>query len=603
MLSVAPAIPKLKNRFSSHLFLLSFSRFLSRSSTSPRFGNFSLLLQGHPSLPRLLQIHARIYRFGADQDDLIATRLIGRYPIQVALKVFRLLREPNIFPFNAIIRRLAEDGLFDHAFSLFKSLKVRSISPNDFTFSFLLKACFKSADARHVQQIHTHIVTLGFDHDSVGVVSSWTCLIAGYAQLGRSEEALVLFLRMIEQDIRPENDTMVSILSACSSLDAQEVQRWEKNFLELASNFDGNTNECYHDSINTILVYLYGKWGKVEKSRELFDKLTERGRRSSVLPWNAMITGYVQNGFPVEALSVFQLMVAGGNPKPNHVTMVSVLSACAQVGDLDLGSGVHEYMKTNGSKDIVESNTFLATALIDMYSKCGSLGKAKEVFDQMVAKDVVAFNAIIMGLAINGKGEEALRLFSMMEELGVHPNGGTFLSVLCACNHSGLAGEGRQIFLDMIPRYSITPNVEHYASYIDLLARVGHIEEALKVVSLMPIEPNGMVWGALLAGCLLHSRVDLAPDVARSLVKVDPCNSAGYVMLSNVYAIEHQWDTISELRGMMSKKGIKKQPGCSWISVNGVLHEFLVGSRSHPQIERIYHILDGLSKEIKSLGP
>ncbi|KAE8008064.1 hypothetical protein FH972_004611 [Carpinus fangiana] len=433
-----------------------------------------------------------------------------------------------------------------------------------------------------------------------GVVCCWTSLLAGYAQLGDTEEVLRLFLMMVQLNLRPESDTLISVLSACSNLEIERIEEWVKILTEIDKNIDSKKSD--RDAVDTVLIYLYGKWGKIENSRERFDEIVDNAK-TNVLPWNAMIGAYVQNGFPMEALSIFHLMVVDPNRKPNHVTMVSVLSACAQIGDLDLGRWVHEYMKSIGSTGVIESNKILATAFIDMYSKCGSLETAKEVFDHMVSKDVVSFNAMIMGLAANGEGEEALGLFSKMQEFGLKPNAGTFLGVLCACCHSGLAEKGRQIFIDMTSSFSISPELEHYACYIDLLARVGLVKEALEVVFSMPFEPNKFVWGALLGGCLLHSRVELARYVSRKLVEVDPDNSGGYVMLANAFAVDRCWGDVSALRWLMREKGVKKQPGRSWISINGVMHEFLVGSQSHPHIKSIYHTLDGLVKQMKVASP
>lgn len=582
-------------------------------------------LQGRISYPRLLQIHAQVFQVGAQQDNLIATRLIGHYPSHLALRVFHQLQKPNIFPFNAIIRVFAEEGLFSDAFSLFKSLKQTSLSPNDFTFSFLLKACFRSQNSRYVKQIHTHVMKMGFLCNSFvcasllavyakglkdlgsarlvfdempekSIVCCWTSLIAGYALSGQSEQVLRLFLMMVDENLRPEDDTMVSVLSACSNLDIVDIEKWVTILSKVVSNVDAKKFGC--DSVNTALVYLYGKWGKVEKSRDRFDQISDNGKQS-VLPWNAMIGAFVQNGFPMESLSLFRVMVEDPKYRPNHVTMVSVLSACAQIGDLDLGRWVHEYLKSKGSKGVIGSNRILATALIDMYSKCGSLERAKEVFDQMVSKDIVSFNAMIMGLAVNSEGEEALRLFSRIQEFGLQPNAGTFLGALCACSHSGLSEEGRQIFNDMTSSFSVSSKLEHYACYVDLLARVGLVEEALEVVTSMPFEPNSFVWGALLGGCLLHSRVDLAQYVSNKLVRSDPDNSGGYIMLANAFASDRRWGDVSALRWVMREKGVNKQPGCSWISIDGVVHEFLVGCPSHPQIESIYNTLVGLVKEMK----
>ncbi|RVW61364.1 Pentatricopeptide repeat-containing protein, chloroplastic [Vitis vinifera] len=305
------------------------------------------------------------------------------------------------------------------------------------------------------------------------MVRCWTSLIAGSAQSGQTEEVLRLFFMMVKENLRPENDTIVSVLSACSKLEAVEIEKWVMILSEFIN--DDDTGSFGRDSVNTVLAYLYGKWGKRICPKWLF----------------------------LEALSLFRVMIEDLNLRPNHVTMVSVLSACAQVGDLDLGKWIHGYVKSEGCKAILESNTFLATALIDMRG-----------------------------------GIEA---FLQNARARLRPNSGTFLGVLCACSHSGLLDTGRQMFLDMIPHFSVPPELEHYACYVDLLARVGLLEEAFEVVASMPFVPNNFVWGALLQGCRLHSRLELAQDVSQKLVKVDPENSAGYVMFSNALASDQQW--------------------------------------------------------------
>ncbi|KAL7099165.1 hypothetical protein ACP275_09G065800 [Erythranthe tilingii] len=236
-------------------------------------------------------------------------------------------------------------------------------------------------------------------------------------------------------------------------------------------------------------------------------------------------------------------------------------------------------MRTSGKKHVLSSsNVNLATALIDMYSKCGNLDAAREVFAEIVEKDVVSFNAMIVGLAVNGKGDGALGLFSEMQELCLLlPDSGTFLDALSACSHSGLLDKGREIFDEMSRKDSlISPKLEHYSCYIDLLARSGYIEEALGVVSCMPFEANEFVWGAILAGSVLHNRLEIARNVYSMLVGVDPENSGGYVMLSNSFASDLEWRSVSKLRGVMREKWVVKERGRSWINTGGVVHEFLV---------------------------
>ncbi|XP_019188234.1 PREDICTED: pentatricopeptide repeat-containing protein At1g08070, chloroplastic-like [Ipomoea nil] len=607
-------------------FLYHFMHSLSPNSD---FARLSQLLQGRIPSSHLFQIHARVFRIGAHQDNLVATRLVGQYPSKLALRVFHHLQKTNLFPFNAIVRVLSEEGLYFDAFLVYKKLKkLKFLSPNDLTFSFLLKACTCTSDSTYVQQVHAHIVKFGFlvnsfvcngllsvyaktlkDFDSAcklfdkmpqkDAISCWTCLISGYAKSGQSEKALSIFLSMVKGNLRPEKDTMVSVLSACSNLDFVQVENWIRKLSDTVNHYD--LKDFSFDSVKTVLVYLYGKYGEVDKSGEMFDQISVDGKRS-VVSWNTIIGAYVQNGCALEAISRFRLMSEQWKCSPNHITMVSVLSACAQVGDLDLGVSVHEHMKSRQQREGVGvlSNKNLATALIDMYSKCGSLERAREVFDEMVAKDVVSFNAMIMGLASNGEGENAVRLFARMLELNLKPNAGTFLGILCACSHSGLLQKGREMFKEMMSqRFSIAPKLEHYACYIDLLARMGCIAEALEVVTSMPFEPNNFVWGALLAGCLLHNKLELANFISSKLVQVDPHSSAGYVMLSNAFAIDHHWNNVSGLRSSMKESGVTKQPGCSWISIEGNVHEFLAGSATNFQDGIIHDALEGLLKEMK----
>lgn len=584
----------------------------------------SNLLKGRISKPHLLKIHAKVFALGAHQDNLIATRLIGHYPYQSGLSVFNCLRSPNIFPCNAIIRSLAEEGHFSSAFFIFKRLIFLSLLPNDLTFSFICKACFRAGDVVYVRQVHTLVLKLGYGDDCFvsngllavyargfsdlvsarkvfddipdkGLVCCWTSLIAGYAKLGQSEEALQMFLFMVRDSLRPDDETMVSVLSACSNLDIDNYEKWAK----VLSEFEGNcgSNRFCFDAVNVVLVYLYGKLGNVEDGRHVFNKISAHGK-TSVISWNVVIGAYVQNADALEALSLFRQM-EDYNSCPNHVTMVSVLSACAQIGDLELGVKVHNYIKSEGWKGCLASNRNLNTTLIDMYCKCGDLKRARDVFGGMFAKDVVSFNVMIMGLAINGEGHEALSMFFKMQDVGLIPDAGTFLGVLCACSHSGFLEKGRRLFADMSLHFFIYPKLEHYACYVDLLSRSGCIQEALEVVMSMPYEPNGFVWGSLLAGCVLHKKLEYGENISKMLIRADPENSAGYVLLSNAYASDRRWGDVSELRCFMKEKGVKKHSGNSWITIEGTVHEFLAGSPSHPQIGQILDILDELSMKMK----
>ncbi|KMZ60466.1 putative Pentatricopeptide repeat-containing protein [Zostera marina] len=615
--------------------ILKIKRTFSSVNLPPFSDNRKLLagiLQTPVSVPHLLQTHARIFRLNVHNDNLIATRLIGRHQPHFALCILNNLHSPNIFPYNAAIRILSESSsLASSAFEVYNSLKLRDVFPNDFTFSFLLKACSRCGDVRSLWQVHGQVLKLGFGSDESvvgGLLSGygkgvddifsahklfdemsekgdagwlWTCLIAGYARMNKPDQALVLFLKMIDEGVDPTDDTMVSVLSSCSRI--TEIEKWIDRFSKIRS-----TNQraaILGDSIDTVLIYLYGK---SEERRDegallLFREMKSSGRRLSVVTWNAMISFYIQTGSPHDALELFDEMIRS-NSNPNHVTIVSVLSACSQVGNLELGKWAHEYMNMKSShgrrlRDALRSNTILATAFIDMYSKCGSLEAASQVFSRiMVQKDTVIFNAMITGLSINGRGKQAIQLFYQMRKLGVQPNEATFLGLLSGCVHSGLIRQGEQVFKSMHQVYSMRPNLEHYSCYVDLLGRGGRVEEAAEVIRRMGMEPNEQVWGALVGGCVT---TETARSVARRVVDLDPGRSGGYVMLSNVYAGDLRWGEIAGLRGAMKEKGVRKQPGCSWISLDGSMHCFFVGCRSHHRIHDILLALQNLYNEMQHL--
>lgn len=577
------------------------------------------LLRGPIPTRRLLQIHGRVFRVGAHQDDLIATRLIGQHLPHLAPRLLRLLSNAGIFPFNAAVRVLADSGSSAAAFSVFRSLKRRSISPNAFTFSFLLKACcFQSSHGPETRQVHAHIVKHGLEEDAplcngllsayakgAGdlsdarklfegmpgrriAVAAWSCLIRGLAQGDRPVEALSLFLRMRQEGLSPEDDTMVAVLSACSKI--QETEKWIELLLSSRRPADAE------DPIDIILIYLCGKLGEIERSTVIFDAVVHRSGRTSIVLWNCMIGACAQNGRPAQAVELFHRLVSSpDHPKPNHVTMAGILPAIAEIGDLELGRWAHRFMEADGHRrGVLRSNSILATAFVDMFCKCGSPEEARRIFAGIASKDAVCFNAMMGGLAVNGRGAEALEIFAEMREIGVRPNGSSFVALLSACNHAGMVAEGRRLFEEMQRRHSIRPEAEHYACYVDLLARSGRIAEAAAAVA--AAEPDEQVLGAILTGCLVHGRVEEAREGGKKLVEEGPEIAAGYVLLSNACAAGERWEEVAGVRGLMMQRGLRKQPACSWITLEGVTRAFHVGGLDRTE----FHLLHQMLCDLKS---
>jgi pentatricopeptide repeat protein len=241
-------------------------------------------------------------------------------------------------------------------------------------------------------------------------------------------------------------------------------------------------------------------------------------------------------------------------------------------------------------------------ALIDMYAKCGRLEIARRLFEKMPKRDVVSWNVMILGYGLHGQSKDAIALFSQLEQKGIKPDDITFICILSACSHAGLVDEGRKYFNSLNRDHRFTPRMEHYICMVDLLGRAGCLDEAQELINNMPYEPDASVWGALLGACRIHCNIALAEYVAKHHLKLESNNTGCYVLLSNIYAAAGRWHDAAKVRTMIKTKGLKKNPGRSWIEIKNSVHTFVGGDRSHPQSEKIYAVLDSLMNDMKKEG-
>jgi pentatricopeptide repeat protein len=235
---------------------------------------------------------------------------------------------------------------------------------------------------------------------------------------------------MQQEGVQPNSVTFVGVLNACASVVALEDGRCVHHQIV----------ECGWDSnvfLANSLVDMYAKCGSIEDSSRVFKKLPSR----DVVTWTAMILGHVQSGQGQKALELFQQMQQEG-VRPNSVTIVGVLNACASIVALDEGRCVHQQIVECGW----DSDVFVANSLIDMYAKCGSMEDAWRVFNKMPSQDVVTWTTILGGCAMHRHGKEALKLFEQMCKEGVQPDDITFVCLLSACSHTGLVDEGMHSF-------------------------------------------------------------------------------------------------------------------------------------------------------------
>ncbi|KAF0897967.1 hypothetical protein E2562_001660 [Oryza meyeriana var. granulata] len=342
-----------------------------------------------------------------------------------------------------------------------------------------------------------------------------------------------------------------------------------------------------------VMIDGYVKSGDLARARGLFDVMPER----NVVSWTRVIGAFAQMKQPEEAIKVFRRMQVEGI-EPDGVALLSVLSACGDLGVVDLGEWVHRFVLRRRLCQEIR----LMNAIIDMYVKCGSVKKAVEVFEGMEQKSIVTWTTMIAGFALHGLGLEAVGLFRRMEKENVSPNGVTFLAILSACSHVGLTDLGRWYFKIMVSHYKIKPQVEHYGCMIDLLGRAGCLMEACGLVQDMPFKPNAAIWGALLAAARTHGDTELGEQALLHLIELEPHNSGNYILLSNIYAEQERWDAVRELRMSMRDRGLRNVPGASSIEVDGMVHEFTSRDGSHPSLHKICEVLYAINTNIKSVG-
>ncbi|CAA0813115.1 Pentatricopeptide repeat-containing protein -chloroplastic [Striga hermonthica] len=630
---------------------------IQTTTTDRRFASHpTISLIDQCSTPhQIKQIHAQMLRAGLFSDPFSASKLLhssafSESPsLRYARQVFDQIPQPNLYSWNVLLRAYASSSQPIDCLLVFIRLLQECVErPNKFTYPFVINASAQLADSGLGRVIHGMAVKEGFSSDlfvnnslihfycECGLLDaarrvfagmperdavSWNSMINGLAQNSFANEATEFFLRMDwEIGVKPNDVTLVGLLSACGKKADLKFGKWVHSYIT-KNGIEPNLILCnaildmyakcvsmkdarnLFDRMNTMDIISwttvlagYAKSGDFNSAMDLFESLPKK----DIAAWNALISGYEQNGNPMGAIAIFNELQLSKATRPNEVTLVSILSACSQLGALDLGIWAHIYIK----RENVRLNCHLATALIDMYSKCGDLKKALEVFNSVdkIKRDTFVWSSMIAGLGMHGRGKDAIEVFSKMQEAKVKPTSITLMNLLSACSHSGLAEEGREFFNQMESFYGVKPSVEHYACMVDILGRAGLLDEAVELIGNMSVNPSASVWGSLLGACRLHKNVDLAENACERLLAIEPQNHGACVLLSNIYADLGKWDKVSELRKRMRDAGLKKEPGCSLVEIGGAVHEFLVGDITHPISREIYSKLGEIADRLKSSG-
>ncbi|KAL2321562.1 hypothetical protein Fmac_025941 [Flemingia macrophylla] len=500
------------------------------------------------TLIQLKQLHAHILRCRINDTPyaiapLLSVAATSNEPLfySYACSIFCNLTHRNTFMHNTMIRAFLQNRSPLRAISCYFSMLRNGIAVNNFTFPPLIKACIALLPSTTFGRlVHAHVAKFGFRHDPY-VVSAF---IEFYSVSRELNTARILFDETAEKDV----------------------------------------------VLGTAMVDGYGKMGNVESAREVFEEMHER----NAVSWSAIMAAYSRVSDFRQVLALFAEMQNEGI-RPNESILVTVLTACSHLGALVQGLWVHSYAK----RFDLESNPILATALVDMYSKCGCVESALSVFQSIVHKDACAWNAMISGFALNGLVKKSLELFNQMAASGTDPNETTFVAVLTACTHARMVQQGLWLFQEMSSTYGVVPQMEHYACVVDLLSRAGMVEEAEefmeeKMGGLAAGDAN--VWGALLNACRIHKKIHVGNRVWKRLLDMGVNDCGAHVLTYNIFR-EAGWDAeANKVRSRISETGMKKKPGCSIIEVDNEVEEFLAGDHSHPQAQEMCKLLDSILK-------
>ncbi|KAI3831538.1 hypothetical protein MKW92_037830 [Papaver armeniacum] len=562
-------------------------------------------------------IHGLVKKNDTMKSDMfVGSALVELYAkcgeMEDALRVFEEFPEPDVVLWTSMVTGYQKNGNAKEALSFFSQMVInQGLTPDRVTLVSVISSCARLMNLLAGKSVHGLTIRMGFDNDlslansllnlyaKTGSlrnsrnlfakmyekdVISWSSMILCYVQNEEPDAALDLFEEMVKKKYEPNSVTLVSVLQACAAASNVDVGR-RIHELTKQKGFELDV------SVSTSLLDMYMKCSCLNEAIDIFKRMPYK----DVVCWDAYISGFAQNGLAHESLGIFRSMLSDGT-RPDAVTMVKVLMACAELGVLQQALCLHGYLVSSGLDDKV----FVGAALIDSYSKCGSLDNSIRVFDALSEKDVVVWSSMIAGYGMNGFGREAVRMFNLMTECpGILPNHVTFLSVLSACSHTGLVEEGIKIFDEMVHKYKIEPNSEHQSVMVDLLGRRGKLNKAMEFIEKMKVKCEPHVWGALLGACRIHQNVEMAERVSKKLLRQDPNHAGYYVLLSNIYAVDKKWDSVARIRNLVKEKGLTRIPGQSWVQVKDRVYTFTAADTSHPESEYVYQLLREIEVKMK----
>lgn len=593
---------------------------MQQSNIMPNEHTFVPVLKACSSIEALDEgqlVHAHAIKNGFESNISVGNTLISMHAkcgsLCDACRVFERMPRTSLVTWNAIIAGYAQHSYGHKVLELYHQMQHGGFEPDSVTFVSVLQGCSCILNLDQGKKIYSHIIESDFEIkinvsnalinmyakcgsvlDALRVFQklkardlvTWSAMIAGCVQQGHCTEALRLFEHMRKEEVNPDKVTFVAALKACCSIEALDQGKLVHAHIVTK----GSESDMF---VGSMLIDMYAKCGSLEDACMVFETLVKQ----NVVTWSAMIGGYAHHGHGKEALQCFQEMQRRGI-KPNTVTFASTLKACSNIGLLDQGRYIHGLFISC----ICEVDTSVVSALVGMYVKCGSLEDAHVVFNGFHKHSVGAWTAIIAGYALYNGYPYVLESFERMQRQGLKPNDVTFACILSACSHMGLLEKGCCYFTSIREEHSILLTNMHYNCMIDLLGRIGLLNEAESLLQTLPFPPDIVGWMSLLSHCRLHGDVDLGRRCFDNVLTVHDRHASGFVLMSNIYADAGMWKDSEGIQEMRSLADAHKKAGKAFVEIDNQVHAFLVGDNDHPDRCDIYEKLNLLSLEVKKKG-
>ncbi|GMY23592.1 pentatricopeptide repeat-containing protein At2g27610-like [Fagus crenata] len=563
------------------------------------------------------EIHGRIYRHEQELNGKVSNCLVNMYGkcgfLNSARLVFDATLKPDLVSWTSILSSYCQCGENLEGLRIFMRSLEEGVVVNEFSCASVLGACASLENLKFGMQVHTLVIKCGLEFDNFVVTAlinlyakcgelayarraflevdkpqlqAWTALMGGCAQQGKAREAIDLFHKFHSSGLKPSERTFASVLGAfADTVDVEVGKQLHSLIIKL-----GFISFIF---VSNAVLDFYSKCGLLEESSKTFEEMCKH----DVVSWNALISGHVRSGHHGEAIELLKDMLIEGF-KPNLHTYSSILSICGDIPAIKWGKQTHCCI----IKPAFDSNVVVGSALIDMYAKCGRLSEARKVFDNLITKNLVSWNTILVGYAQHGFGREALEIYNMMQSNGIKPNGITFLGILSACGHVGLVEEGLCHFNSMIKDHGIAPRTDHLASLVSLFSRKGQTNRAFEFIRSFPMEPGKVVWRCLLSGCKIHKDVSLGRYAAEKILSIDPEDTSAHIMLSNIYAEAKMWNEAAQVRKIMKEKELKKDTGYSWAELKNNIYYFSSSHYTQFQETNLHVVLDGLTAQLFDAG-